>query len=300
MTAYPAHEARRTTPNASVRLQERDLELLELLFLHRAATRDQLLAFGLFDSQSRLNRRLKQLGDAKLLRRLPLRPISFGFQSVYGISSGSVDLLVSRLGLAREEIALVARRGAAPSFAEHTLRLVDLRLEIAKACEAAGISVDTYLAEPLCRHEYSTGSNGHWQQHILKPDAFTQLRSGDRRWNAFLELDLAHVSGKQIRQAILGYRRYRALGLFAEVYGEPEFELLFITSGGRGRLATLKTLAQDGTSPKIRFTTLDLLEKQGFLQSIWETPWTDARAKLMDQPLIAAPKVNALVGTGDK
>jgi hypothetical protein len=258
---------------SGMRLEERDRELLCDLFLHRAMARGQIQALY-FSSLGRCNARMRQLFDHGFVRRYYHPAAPYGAQAVYLVGKSVIPIVARRLEMELPEVARQARSSRTPTFIEHTLAIVDVRIAFAKAVkENPEFEMERWLGEPLCRHEYEIRSEGGaWKKEVFKPDAFIRLHRKDtgehsnEYLNYFVEVDLGHTSSRQFLEKAWMYQRYRESGLFKATYGCDEFSLLVVTIGKR-RLQNLKSLVEnslvENSSGRVPFqlTTFDSLSK---------------------------------------
>jgi len=262
---------RRTTNKPPFRLMERDLRILADLYLHRAISRDQLIGLGHFNSVPRCNSRINRLIQAGLARRIYPQSGS-GSQAIYSVGPGATSILVARVNVPKAEVAPKASRAVPPLFLAHTLGLVDLRVAFQRQAQTAGFSIEVWLPEPSCRHEYSIKDHplADWRRHVLKPDAYVKLSKEGRSRHYFLELDLGHVSHGQFAKKVDSYRRYLDLGLFTEVYAAKTFGVLVVTTGDH-RLCHLHELTTQTAQPRFLFTTQNQIQK-GLFRRCWIGP----------------------------
>lgn len=243
-----------SSESGSVRLQERDQRLLVDLFLQRVLTRDQIIGLGHFCSVPRCNDRLRKLLCSGLVRKYR-QDTRIGSQTLYGVGPRSGPTIGPRLEIDIDEIQNVIRREVAPLALEHTLLLTDLRIQFEREFGDKG----DWLAEPLCRHEYSIRHQSNWLRRVLKPDAYCAQRSE----HLFIELDLGHVGHKPFLRKVNQYAEYLRLGIFSEAYQDESFRVLVITVGMR-RLAHLRALTKHVSAPEFVFTTLGTVAAAGF------------------------------------
>lgn len=269
---------------AGMRLEERDEELLCDLFWQRAMSRSQLQALY-FGSVGRCNARLRLLFDHHFVTRYYLPAAPFGAQAVYGLGRAGAPIVARRLEMELLEVKRVVKHSHTPTFLEHTLAIVDVRLALQRAIEGReDVEIERWLAEPLCRHEYdirSTQGAGRWQKEVFKPDGFVRFyhRPSQRDVNYFLEVDLGHTSSRQFAGKIMMHRRYKESGLFRELYGGESFRTLVVTTGPR-RVGNLVELAQEQGSDRFWFTTFAQLEEHGPLGAIWRVPFQEQLVSL--------------------
>ena len=268
---------------AGMQLQERDLQLLTDLFLHRLMSRGQLERLY-FTSASRCNVRLRQLFDHKLVARyyLPLAP--YGAQCIYSLGEAGVLPVSRRLEWEIDEVARQAKRHKTPQFLEHTLAINETRLAFRDALASCPTwKMERWIPEIQCHHPYDIrGVSGDWQREVFKPDGFLRLQERTTRRNSsfFLEIDRGHTSSGKFADKLDAYARYLESGLFREVFGETSFRTLVITTGPL-RLKNLRAIIEGKASSLFCFATFDQLESQGVLAPIWRFPLEDAPRSLI-------------------
>lgn len=273
-------------PEAGLRLEERDESLLGDLFRHRFMTRGQIEALY-FTSTVRCNARLRQLFDYHFVRRYYLPAAPYGAQAIYSIGKQAVPVVAARLDVEINEVAEQYRRTRTPSFIEHTLAIVDLWLAFRNACGTdVGISLERWLPEMLCRHEYQIREKGTdlWKKEAFKPDAFVRLLHAGQYHNYFIEVDLGHTSSQQFLGKLLTHQRYLESGLFREIYAGDTFKTLVITTSQR-RLLNLRSLVIKQNSRLFRLTTFESIQYEGIFGPIWRVTEDDQKSPLLqDSP----------------
>lgn len=274
-------------PAAGLRLEERDEQLLCDLYRHRFMARGQLEALY-FSSTVRCNARLRQLFDYGYVKRYYLPAAPYGAQAIYSIGKNAVPLVTSRLEVEADEVARHYRGTRTPHFIEHTLQVVNVWLALREACQDEAcqdearkkaddvtleVSIERWLPEMLCRHEYQIREKGtgQWKKEAFKPDAFLRLAHHGRFSNFFIEVDLGHTSSRQFLGKLLTHQRYLDSGLFQQIYAGHEFQTLVITTGPR-RVSNLKALVEKQGSDLFWLTTFDLVHDKGILNAIWQRP----------------------------
>jgi hypothetical protein len=234
-------------------------------------SRDQIITLGYFGSVPRCNNRLKQLLDHGFVRRYRHLSRGSASQALYSLGGEGSILVSDRLDIELDEVVQQTRRDAPTLFLEHTLGLVDLRIEFTREALLRGLGDFEWLPEPLCRHEYSVRqSSGVWKPRVLKPDAFVRWSKEGRSHSFFIELDLGHVGSAAFLLKAGSYRTYLSLGVFAEVYEAESFDVLVVTTGER-RLAHLQASTTGSGIPRFLFTTLSRLKEADPFGHIWRS-----------------------------
>ncbi len=215
--------------DSSLRLTERDVRLLNDIFAHKLMSSLQILRLGYFSTSNRANRRLAKLVAARLMHREPAVHYVSGQHSVFRVGTKAEPLLDDGNAITKRELCKLLRQGPSKSLHEHTLRIVDVRC--AFVCSAQ-LTMEAWLPESLCRHEYSERRDKSWAYHILKPDAFIRVSCQSRSADAFIEVDLGNVSKSKLIAKLESYERYMDC-VFQDTYGSDSFTLLFITNNVR-------------------------------------------------------------------
>lgn len=264
-------------PSAGMRLEARDRDLLCDLFWQRAMSRSQLQRLY-FTSLVRANARLRLLFDHGFVARYFLPAAPYGAQAVYSLGKAAVPTVARALEVEEDEVRKQCRFSGTPTFLEHTLAIVEVRLAPQEAAERdPGLEFDLWVPEPLCRHEYEVapvGGLGAWRKEVFKPDGFARLRHvpSGVYLSYFLEADLGHTSARQFAGKVAMHGKYLRQGLFRQIYGTDSFQTLVVTTGPR-RVANLLALCREMESDGFRFTTFETLDREGPLGAIWQRPF---------------------------
>jgi hypothetical protein len=262
-----------------LRLQERDLDLLAELFYYGCMSRQQIQALY-FGSKPRTNARLRKLYDAGLVHRALLPCSVIGAVSaplVYLPAPASASLIAGRIDRDPDEIRDMLRKGS-PSYLQHTLRIVDFRLQLEEALEErAGAHLLTFLPERRCQHAYEArevrtdGKAAPWKTMVYKPDAVFAMDLSGHPSAFAVEIDLGHTSASEFENKLAIHSHYRRSGQFAARYCLDKTATLIVTVSGTRR-DNLKSLAERLRHLHTGFTTFDALEYPGILAPIWHRP----------------------------
>lgn len=273
----------RFQPQKSVgmRLEERDEQILCDLFLHRLMSRGQIEKLY-FSSTVRCNARLRLLFDHKFVLRQFPPAAPFGAQAIYSVGKAALPLIARRLEMDLPEVNRYFRRTQTPTFIEHTLSVVGIWMAFREATEASeNISLDLWLAEMQCRHEWEIRtSGGKWRKEAFKPDAFVRLQSLHGYSSFFVESDLGHTSSSQFMNKLVTHTRYLESGLFSQKFGLDNFKTLVITTGER-RLHNLRRLVEDQGSQLFWFSTFKMIHDNCIFDSIWRSSSLHSAFELM-------------------
>lgn len=227
----------------AIRIQDRDVQLVKDVFLHRVARRDDLIGLGHFASIARCNQRLGQLVRAGWLRRIDTVNGLITQQGLYAPGTAAATFLQHSLDMPTEEVSRQCTAHEGPLLVEHSLRVLDFRLRLEREARAAGIEIEEWFCEPECLHEFAYKPNrgAGWSSVVMKPDGFFRAGAGGRKHEFFVEIDLGHVSLPRFEEKLKRYDCYLDSGAFSEAYGSSGFSVLTVTVGER-RLAHLAAL----------------------------------------------------------
>lgn len=231
-----------------VRIEKRDLALLEDLFWQRLMSTGQIRRLGYFASQSRCNRRIRQLERHGYVVALPNSTDIVGRERLFCITKQGRHLLLTN-GMIDVEDAAAFRKPPSQMMARHFAFITETRCRL----HELGV-LERWLPETKCRHTYSFGA----KDRVFKPDAFALIRSGRSSQVIFIEADLGNASRSQIELKIRTYENY-LVEVFADVYALTSFKVQFITTTAH-RIDQLRRFVGKPLVP-IEFTTLDELEK---------------------------------------
>ncbi|MES2463312.1 MAG: replication-relaxation family protein [Armatimonadota bacterium] len=263
-------------------LTERDEELLTDLFTHGLMDRGQIQELY-FSSVPRCNARLRQLFDHGFVTRAFAPNAPYGGQGQYRAGRAAARVIAARLDLDAGEVRKICRTGTdSLQYVEHTLAIVDFYLALRRATAKAAVTIETWLPEMLCRHEYKVrDASGQWRAQVFKPDAFVRLAAAERLWSFFVEIDRGHTSSGKFAEKLAFHERYGESGLFREMYGADSgiFWTLVVTTGER-RLEHLRAIVEKEKSDLFWMTTFAALETEGVLAPIWRVPGRAARHAL--------------------
>lgn len=195
----------------NAQLSERDQAILRRVFDLRFVSGAQLVRLHFADVPPRTARaallRLTRLG---VLERLP--------RLVGGVRAGS-GAYVYRLGPAGQR--LVVLHGWQPQgrkhrtwvpgtlFVAHALQVAELHTRLVEADRAGRIELIELAGETASRRSYS----GPLGPHVLKPDSFVRLGSGDYELVYFIEVDMGTEGSRALISKLRQYVEYEASGI---------------------------------------------------------------------------------------
>ncbi|MBV9864607.1 MAG: replication-relaxation family protein [Abitibacteriaceae bacterium] len=230
-----------------------------------------------FSSLGRCNTRLRQLFDHGFVSRYYLPAAPFGAQAIYSIGKAAIPVVAKQVEMDIRTVTKHYRRTQTPTFIEHTLEIVNVRIAFEEAVkQSPEVEIERWLPEMFCRHEYDIreSGSGTWMKEVFKPDAFVRLKQRDSGtyFNYFIEVDLGHTSSRQFLGKLLMHQQYMESGLFNDIFGCEQFRTLVITTTD-GRLCNLQRLTQDNFSALCWFATFSCINQFGILGSIWKKPF---------------------------
>lgn len=245
---------------ANLQLTDRDVLILQSLHKYRFLTSVHLMQLTETASQQAMNRRLRELFDAKYIDRPKAQMFSLAYAEkrpmVYALGNEGAELLSNRFQLALPDIYWTEKnRRVKEKFVEHTLGISDFMVSMEMACKETGnirlISKDEILAvspdktrrakNPFRwqtrilwegeRHEISIVPDEVFGLHYLaKPD-------GKNKAYFFVEIDRGTmpITRRDVRQTsftrkLLSYADSYERKLHSERFGIKNFRVLTLTT----------------------------------------------------------------------
>ena len=275
----PRHRRAETPPR--MRLNERDLRVLQAVHACRVLRRDQIQRL-LFPSKNTANERLKRLYQNGFLQRRWL-------QVEYGEGMGQALYLLDRRGAE----AVASNQGVdlpslhwSPShnrvsfpFLEHTLMINDVRIAVSLAAKRLRRPLERWIPEDelIAHPDYVTLPMFRGTRKIaVIPDGYFSLTLGDRRASFFLEADRATVSNKRWALRVRACMEYVRSGSYTRRFGAHSLRVLTVTTGEK-RLANLKRTTEKARGDAtFWFASLPSVEASSVLsQPIWHVAGQD-------------------------
>lgn len=291
-----ARRFRRRESPRRMHLEERDIEVLQALAVHRVLSGDQLRRLVFQCSGSRVRRRLRTLYDHGFVERLSVvaQPSRGVPPVLYVLTTRGVEAL--------DELEVSAASGGVSGLSlqavRHRLVVNDVFITLSEAVRNTRYAIRDW------RHEQQlklTAEDGRGRVEQVEhpslqrpmpflPDAYFELELGDGSTFAFfVEVDLATHSQRIWRERAQLYTAYAdpRMGLFRRRYGRETFRLLIVTTPdyrGRSRRDNiLRSIEQTvGPSPLFLATTLENLQGDQILGRVWRAPGARHSTAIID------------------
>jgi hypothetical protein len=297
----------RSSQPTPMRLEDRDVQVLEALATHRFLSGEQLHRLLFQCGGSMVRRRLRALFDHGFLDRI----------AILGQPSAGIPPFLYVLGKCGQ--AVLAEQGTACSLEtlcavrlpqiRHRFLLNDFYVTLIEAIRGTPFTIERWQAEEalLLHRDEGRGSAEQITDARLGrpapflPDAFFELHLGNRESYAFfVEIDLATHSQRVWRHRARLYSVYAdpRLGLFRQRFGRENFRLLIVTTPdyrGRSRRDNIlnSIRAEIGRADMFLATTLPEVRVDRVLGPIWR------RADGSTAPCSLVPPVRVL-GSSDR
>lgn len=258
-----------------MRLQERDIDIVEAVHRHRVLRQGQIqrLFFGP-RNKSGTQRRLELLYDHRYLERvfLPMLPGEGGSPTLYVLDKAGADLL--RLTRGYDEIPWQGGSKAVKAdFLAHTVATNEFMVSMSVACQAQGVELESWQTERELKRDYDyvsvTTPTGRRQRLAVVPDSYFTLVADGRRYPFFLEMDMGTMTLARYKSKVQAYMVYRRRGYEAR-FGRTSLRVLSVTPGQR-RLENLKRAAEEVRAPD--WFWFGLLSDVGAARILSETVW---------------------------
>lgn len=297
----PADSAEKETGKETMRrglyLTERDTNLLGNLFRFGALLRSQIHALHFPEcTVRRVNRRLREIGEAGLIQGvpLPLGSASGGDGVIlragnlpfyYRLTQQAAPRIAEQLGV---DIAEVRRRTRTTTIGRlaHTLAVAEVAVTLRRAA-TTWLTVSDLRIESEAYHVYEVRhTGGGWRREIFKPDAYAHLSCGrEQACHLFFEVDLGNTSRSEWEKKLQIAARYRETSLLAKRYGKSaSAATLVVLTSGLKRRDYLRRIA--AAFPFCRFATLTdfhrTLPQQGAETTLFLATGSDTPRSIFD------------------
>lgn len=243
-------------------LQERDKQILIVLYHFRFLTNDQLQALFGFGCLTRINVRLRKLFDNEYLSRRFLsnpygRARILHFPGPEAVDIVAQELKVDPLFVRKKRRRILKLRD---SSLNRYLLINKFRLALVLALKT----------RPQTKCE-----NWRVQREVpLKleknfyPDAYFNYRCHNENFNAFLEIDHPFKNREQFQEKIEKYLRYGLEGYFQRQFGFRFFKVLIVASTP-ARLKYLIKVIEGLTDKMFWLTTWEMITPEKILIPVW-------------------------------
>ena len=240
-------------PSRGLAVQERDLEVLKLLAVHRYARADHFRSLLFQDRGVRvLQERLRRLFEHGLVDRYFVPVVlgtdqivpRFSSQPIYALTARGAGVLAERTGCDLSGIPVGLRRNllAFPTLV-HDLVATDFTVSLCVALAALGLPVTVQHDHEL-RRLSARSASGSRKGHPIVPDAaVTVTLPGDRRMTFCLEVVRAGIRGgnRNLRAKLLRYLELHRLRFFREAYGHEWLRGVLVATTSTSRAEGLRT-----------------------------------------------------------
>jgi hypothetical protein len=283
----------------SLRLTQRDLAIIQVVYEYRALTTpqiEQLLFASGNRKETRCRKRLRRLYDHGYLWRdeQPTKLSQGRAPLVYRLDTKGADLLAELWGLECRDLDWHPRDNTlSDPFLNHLLRTNDVRVAIAVAAAKHSFILEEWRDDKTLKSHHWKDSvvikddQGREQKAAIVPDGYFRLSvKGEGQQHAahfFLEVDLRTVVGQASRwgrrdwaRKVQAYLAYYNSGQYQQRYGAEKGRVLTVTTGDR-RLKNLKAITEDaGGRKRFWFTTFERLTAASVLtEPIWHVATKD-------------------------
>ena len=283
----------RQKPSQPLYLQERDIEVVQACYKHRALTTQQIQGLFFGEKNKTLARdRLEKLYDHGYLDRafMPVKMGAGRSPTFYIVDRAGYELL--RRERDPELKWYSSSKEVSDDFLEHTFAINQVMVAVMLGAAAAGFWVEEWWSEREVKADYDrveVKSGKDRRQSIpIVPDAYFVIVAGNRRFHFFLELDRATMALKRFKQKVEGYIAYYQSGRYTERFGTKSLRILTVveskTAIGAKRIENIKQVAEAaGGQKRFWFAQLkDISPAQALTAPIWYKGSEGGRFSLFD------------------
>ena len=256
-------------------LQERDKEILSVLYEYRFLTNDQLSALFNFGCLTRINSRLRKLYDNQFLCRHYLSHPSGQAKILHFLGPEGVGVISEKLGI---DPAIVRKK-----------RKKILKMRVYSLNRYVQIN-QFRLALVLALRKNPAAKLIYWktQREIglnlgknFYPEAHFRCRYQNEVFNFFLEIDHPLRSRKQFQEKVQRYLKYGLEGYFERQFGFRFFRVL-IVSPNHARLKNLLNVIKRQTDKMFWLTSWEMISPEKILSPIWFRPGKEELSSLLE------------------
>jgi hypothetical protein len=261
------------------RLTERHVQMIAALARQRALTREHLTVL-FFGSKRRCQAalaHLKQLGLIRHVIYLP-QPLAGSGPRAYILTAEGARVAAQVTGINRKVMSLrAARTGRSFLHINHTLAINDFYVQLLTATQSASGQL-IWLSQDEALTAYTR--NG---KPTLTPDGQAEIRLGERRIRAYIEIDRGTERRHWLEAKFERYLRHQAGRV-----GADQLHIFFVVPGA-AREATFQKVAASTLrwayrpTPAFWATTTALLAAHGPLGPVWaRLPGDGGRVPLLE------------------
>jgi hypothetical protein len=249
-------------------LQDRDRRLLSEIAVMRVIDRETATLVAGFGVARRANFRLRQLTQAKLLRRFFVGSVAHGRKAMYTLSPKGAELVDAKLGgITRPSNRIVV----SDAFVAHQTGINEVYVALKyRPIPQAGIHLRRWL---VFRQSISEAIK-------LTPDAYFELDTSDGIRAVFLEVDLGTEALGEWQKKTAFYVQLAVSGEFVKRFRQPQFRVLVVASSDR-RVANIRATVAKSTDKIFWFTTLENINRDGLWSPVWLRPLGGQRHSLL-------------------
>ena len=190
-----------------MRITDRDVKLVKDIALSHVLSRDQIMQLGYFSTVTRINTRLRELCQIRLVRRIET---PFFGQALYAAGKRAGNVVGERIG------PIIAARGDSPRFLQHALQVTNTRI----ALMARGATAWRFEQQLWTTFEYQG------KDYQVRPDGLAILTTGATA----IEVDLGNVAPEKFATKLKAYNAFVASGVCESLWNVPTFRILTVTT----------------------------------------------------------------------
>jgi len=241
-------------------VQPRDEHLLREVAALRFIDREQAKLAAGFGSTTRANTRLLALCRAGLLRRFFQGTSAGGQKAFYACTEKGAQLVgapYTRLRYRNDELVVSTVFLAHASWVNSVYCWARYT-----ACPTPGVSFLRWVSfpEPVAPS--------------LTPDGYFEITTPEGTLGSFVEVDLASEGPAIWTAKVRHYLQYAASGQFEKRFALPRFRVL-VAAKDESRTQRLRQIVRTFTEKIFWFSTLGVLQRQGFWKRVWQRPAND-------------------------
>jgi Replication-relaxation len=249
-------------------LQDRDRHLLSELGVMRIIDREMTKLAAGFGSTTQVNTRLLELTRSGFLRRFFVGSVGAGRKAVYTLSPKGAELVQAKFGGIHRG---AGRLVVSDAFVEHQMAINQIYLAIKyRPAPRPGVHLNRWLT---FRQSISDGIK-------LTPDGYAEVQTGEALRPMFLEVDLGTEALSEWLKKTAYYLQLAVSGEFQRRFRQPQFRVL-VVAGSHRRLANIRSTIAKSTDKVFWFSTLSIINRDGFWSPVWLRPSGDQRHSLL-------------------